>query len=144
MAEHLMKKMMKPLFLLVILFFSVTVRADALKDPTQPPAAFNMNADNNTAESIAANRVLQSVMIGPKYKAAIINGQKVFLGNMFEQSTLIKLTENSAVLRNEDGTTETLTMDYGAITKTNLTPTDLELKANNNVMRIKQNKAKSK
>jgi MSHA biogenesis protein MshK len=144
MVEHLMKKMIKALFLLVTLLFAVTVRADALKDPTQPPAALDTNADNNTAESIAANRTLQSVMLGPQYKAAIINGQKVFLGNKFEQSTLIKLNENSAVLRNQDGTTQILTMDFGAIKKTNVAPTDLELNAKNNVKRIKQNKAKSK
>ena len=144
MVKHLMKKMTAPLFLLATLLFSVAAQADALKDPTQPPAVLDTNTDNNVTESITASPTLQSVMIGAQFKAAIINGQKVFLGKKYEQATLIKLSENSAVLRNQDGTTQTLTMDYGAIKKTNVTPSDSELKAKSNVKRNTQNKAKTK
>lgn len=139
-----MKKMTVPLLLLATLLFAVAAQADALKDPTQPPAVLDTNTDNNVTESITASPTLQSVMIGAQYKAAIINGQKVFLGKKYEEATLIKLSENSAVLRNQDGTTQTLTMDYGAIKKTNVTPSDSELKAKSNVKRNTQNKAKTK
>ncbi len=138
-----MKKMIKALFFLASLLFAVTVSADALKDPTQPPAALDINTDVNSAESIAANPVLQSVMLGPQYKAAIINGQKVYLGKKYEQATLIKLSENSAVLRNQDGLIQTLTMDYGSIKKTYVTP-DSEFKAKSNIKRKTQNKVNTK
>jgi MSHA biogenesis protein MshK len=49
-------------------------------------------------------------MIGAQYRAAIINGQKIVLGKKYEQATLIKVTENEAVLRSPDGTTQTLSM----------------------------------
>lgn len=139
-----MKKMTVPLFLLATLLLAAVAEADTLKDPTQPPAALDTNPDTSVTESIASSPTLQSVMLGAQYKAAIINGQKIFLGKKYEQATLIKLSENSAVLRNQDGTTQTLTMDYGAITKTNVTPTDSELKTKNNVKRNTQNKAKTK
>lgn len=86
-----------------------TAHAETLKDPTQPPAVFN---GNFTSEAIATGPVLQSVMLGSNYKAAIINGNKVLLGQKYEQATLIKLNEHEAVLRYPDKTTVTLTMDY--------------------------------
>lgn len=144
MVEHLMKKMIKALFFLATLLCAVMVRAETLKDPTQPPAALYINTDINSAESIAANPVLQSVMLGPQYKAAIINGQKVYLGKKYEQATLIKLSENSAVLRNQDGSTQTISMDYGAIKKTYVAPENSEFKAKSNIKRKTQNKVNTK
>lgn len=90
--------------------------AEVLKDPTQPPASFSGNA---TAEEgqVASGPVLQSVMIGSQYRAAIINGKKVMLGSKYEQATLIRLNEHEAILRNPDMTTQTLAMDYAGIKK---------------------------
>ncbi|MDP3306959.1 MAG: hypothetical protein Q8S50_01715, partial [Methylotenera sp.] len=61
--------------------------------------------------------VLQSVMLGSQYRAAIINGKKVMLGGKYENATLIKINEREAVLRNSDMTTQTLAMDYAGIKK---------------------------
>lgn len=95
-----------------------TLHAEALKDPTQPPASFNAII---ASEAIATGPVLQSVMLGANYKAAIISGKKVLLGQKYEQATLIKLNEHEAVLRYPDKTTVTLAMDY-AIEKKSANP----------------------
>jgi len=120
MVKHLMMKMIKTLFSLATLLFAVMVQADALKDPTQPPASLYSNTNSSGSETLALP-ILQSVMIGPHYRAAIINGKKILLGKKYEQATLIKLNEHEAVLRNPDMTTQTLVMDY-AIEKKIVSP----------------------
>ena len=104
---------------LTSLLYSAAVLAEGLKDPTQPPAI--LNAITSPENEVAAGPVLQSIMIGPQYHAAIINGEKVFLGKKYQAATLIKLTEHEAVLRNPDMSTQTLTMDF-AISKKVLAP----------------------
>lgn len=95
--------------------------AEALRDPTQVPSNM-VSGDNRQANTAQTEQnsgpVLQSVMLGAQYRAAIINGKKVKLGSKYEKSTLVGLTENSAILKNADGTTQTLVMSFGALQKT--------------------------
>ena len=85
------------------------VRAESLTDPTQPPAAIT---GGGVAAEADTGPVLQSVMLGPKYHAAIISGQRVLLGKKYGEATLIRLSDREAVLRYPDRTTKTLVMDY--------------------------------
>lgn len=84
--------------------------AETLKDPTQPPAL--LNSDSSVESETPRGPVLQSIMIGPQTHAAIINGEKVLLGQKYQTATLIKLNEQEAVLLYPDKTTQTLTMDF--------------------------------
>ncbi len=97
----------------------LTAQADTLKDPTQPPAS--LYGEVSVSSEVVTGPVLQSVMIGPQLRAAIINGEKVLLGGKYQQATLIRLNEHSAVLRNPDMTTQTLVIDY-AIEKKIIAP----------------------
>lgn len=104
-----------------ILSLIESANAESLRDPTQVPT--NMVAtDANPANTVQpvqnTGPVLQSVMLGAQYRAAIINGKKIKLGGKYENAKLVGLTENSATLKNADGTTQTLMMSYGAIQKT--------------------------
>lgn len=119
-AHHQLKLLLIAIFGMAILLTLHTVQADTLKDPTQPPASMS-STDTFGGTDIATGPVLQSVMIGPHYRAAIINGQKVLLGKKYEGATLIRLNEHEAVLRNPDMTTQTLVMDY-AIEKKIVSP----------------------
>ncbi len=98
---------------------TLTAQADTLKDPTQPPASLYSEISASNEE--AASPVLQSIMIGPQLRAAIINGEKVVLGGKYQQALLIRLNEHTAVLRNPDMTTQTLSMDF-AIEKKIIAP----------------------
>jgi MSHA biogenesis protein MshK len=73
------------------------VWAQQLRDPTQPP---NLLMQDGAAAGTAGEPVLQSVFISSTRRAAIINGQNVKLGEKFNGSTLVKITESEAVLRN--------------------------------------------
>lgn len=124
-AHRQLKLLLSALLGMVITLTIHTTQADTLKDPTQPPASLYGSVDTNGAE-VAALPVLQSVMIGPQYRAAIINGQKVLLGKKYEGATLIRLNEHEAVLRNPDMTTHTLEIDY-AIEKKIVSPVVMPL-----------------
>ncbi len=121
-AHHQLKLLLSILLGMVITLTTHTTQAGALKDPTQPPAVvLYSSADTNGGADVATLPVLQSVMIGPQYQAAIINGQKVLLGKTYERATLIRLNEHEAVLRNPDMTTQTVVIDY-AIEKKIVSP----------------------
>lgn len=126
MVEYMVIKNRTRLLIAVLLLATHIARADMLKDPTLSPIALdnNTNNDSNNA-SLPTEPVLQSVMLSKQYKAAIINGQKVMLGEKYEQATLIKISESSAVLRKQDGSLQTLRMDYAAIEKKNITPIEI-------------------
>lgn len=98
-----------------LLTMQPNVQAETLKDPTQPPASFSSEIINGV--TAASGPILQSVMLGKQFSAAIINGQKVLLGKKYEQATLISVNENQAVLRNPDRTTLILKMDYADMKK---------------------------
>lgn len=102
----------------IMLYMPISL-AGTLKDPTQPPATLSSAAATDNTEP--AGSVLQSVMIGPQTQAAIINGEKVFLGKKYQSATLIKVSEGKVILRNPDMSTQTLLMDH-AIDKKMLTP----------------------
>lgn len=94
------------------LLLSNTAFAEQLKDPTQPPAALYSQAYDNQMGEPLNGPVLQSIILGSNYHAAIINGQKVMLGQKYNGATLIKLNEREAVLRNPDKSLKTLTIDF--------------------------------
>lgn len=122
-VKSLVSKMQTPLKLFVSLIFGMLlilmmhlVQAETLTDPTQPPSALS-NGVINGNKQVTSGPVLQSVMIGAHFRAAIINGQKVMLHGKYENATLIKVCEREVVLQNPDKTIQTLDMDYVGIKK---------------------------
>ena len=86
------------LILLCVLALSpVTAGAQALSDPTRPPANFGGAAD--TDADAGGGTVLQSVIISPTNKAAIISGVMVKLGEKYGDAVLVKVAENEVVLK---------------------------------------------
>lgn len=78
---------------------AATAMAQVLADPTRPPAALAA-AENSAA--VTGGPVLQSVMMSPGRKVAMISGQVVALGGRYGSARLVRLTDSEAVLR--DGT----------------------------------------
>ena len=71
--------------------------AQTLNDPTRPPANFGGAAD--TDADGGGGTVLQSVIISPTNKAAIISGVMVRLGEKYGDAVLVKVAENEVVLK---------------------------------------------
>jgi MSHA biogenesis protein MshK len=78
--------------------------AASLPDPTQPPAAL-IAAGNGNDEGMAVQQpVLQSVMISPARRVAIISGQTVALGGLYQGARLVRISETEVVLRSGNET----------------------------------------
>lgn len=87
---------------LTALYFlsSVFCQAEALSDPTRPPAEIS-----TPQAQVAAPKEpgLQSVYISPIRRAAIINGQTVELGGRFGNSRLVEVNESGIILEGAQG-----------------------------------------
>lgn len=71
--------------------------AQGLADPTRPPG---MLAESSQAAAGSGGPVLQSVMLSPTRKVAVISGEMVVLGGRYGGARLVRLTETEAVLQN--------------------------------------------
>lgn len=76
--------------------------AQGMTDPTRPPGGMAATAGD---EAVSAGPVLQSVMLSPGRKIAMISGEIVVLGGRYGSARLVKLTESEAVLKNGPETT---------------------------------------
>ena len=72
----------------------------ALPDPTQPPGGL-ATASGQVAG--AEEHGLQSVIIAPGRRAAIINGHTVELGEKYGDARLVEVNERGVVLRGKQG-----------------------------------------
>ena len=85
--------------------FAAVSAAAAMKDPTRPPTALTGAPD----EGLRAPPVLQSVIIAKGSRAAIIDGERVEVGGRFRDATVVRITEDEVVLR-QDGVAQVLKM----------------------------------
>lgn len=80
---------------IVLVLTSAIALAQAMTDPTRPATGY---ADTD-AGIAPGGPVLQSVMITPTLRTAIINGEMVKLGGKFGGARLVKITESEVVLK---------------------------------------------
>lgn len=92
----------------------VSAVAEELPDPTRPPieigASSGQSGRGEASGGDAAQRGLQSVIISPNRRAAIINGKTVELGEKYNDAQLTEVTENGVVLSGAQGKQRLLLM----------------------------------
>jgi MSHA biogenesis protein MshK len=88
---------------------------DMLPDPTRPAVDFSATdgsadgtgAAGNDAKGVAARapskQGLQSVILSPGHRAAVINGETVALGGKIGGATLVEVRDSSVVLQGPQG-----------------------------------------
>jgi hypothetical protein len=81
------------------------VGAETLPDPTRPPAFLFAPVDGEAAAAEAAKGglVLQSVLIAPGRRTAIIGGRHVTIGERLGDFTLVRVDETEVLLRGPEG-----------------------------------------
>ena len=88
---------MRNLTICVALFAGISRLAAAqtenLPDPTKRPAAFV------TGEVVPTGPVLQSILIAPTHRLAVISGKTVNVGDSVEGGKVISIAENEVVLQ---------------------------------------------
>ena len=77
-----------------------TAVAQALRDPTRPPAASAKGIAGKTEQS---GWILQSVLISPERRYAIINGEVVPVGGSVAGAELVAIAEERVTLRTPEG-----------------------------------------
>lgn len=88
-------------------FWRNDATAQLSNDPTRPPAG--MYSTESGAGSTNTAPLLQSVMITPSERSAIIGGERIKLGGKYGEARVIGINENEVILRSASGT-ETLRM----------------------------------
>jgi MSHA biogenesis protein MshK len=86
----------------MLLCMSQFAAAESLPDPTLPAIDLN-GSGTDTVIIETAPKGLQSTIISPQYRAAIINGETVNLGGKYGDSKLVEVHESSVVLQNAQG-----------------------------------------
>lgn len=81
------------------LIMSGAAMAQALRDPTRPPGVSAIKAAPGAG---AGGLILQSILISPERKAAVISGKVVGPGESIDGYMLIAIAEDVAVLKNGD------------------------------------------
>jgi hypothetical protein len=70
--------------------------AEELPDPTRPPAGFGQNQAD---VGVAAGPALQSILISPTRRIAIISGKTVKAGDKFGDARVVAINANDVVLK---------------------------------------------
>lgn len=99
------------------------VSAQALIDPTKPPAEISAPLVQAAPEGDR----LQSIIISPVRRAAIINGQTVELGAKYGEAKLVEVRESGVALQGAQGRQE-LTLFPGVEIKRKGPPEESDLK----------------
>lgn len=83
---------------------------DNLRDPTRPPASLGVISPG--MPTATSTLVLQSVLISPGRKVAVISGETVQVGDRLGDARVTKITEGEVVLV-RDGQAQTLKLFPG-------------------------------
>jgi MSHA biogenesis protein MshK len=86
--------------LAVIALVAASAVAQALPDPTRPPASLAPAAEPGADAPSSMAPTLQSVIVAPNRKIAVINGQAVKLGEKYGDARVVKIAETEVVLKN--------------------------------------------
>lgn len=74
-------------------------RAAPFVDPTRPPHAL----EDRNAAALPGGPRLESVLIAPDRRVAIISGQEVTIGSRFRDGQVVRITESEVRIRRPGG-----------------------------------------
>lgn len=104
---------MRTLLLVALLFAAAGAMAQGLSDPTRPPGVAGSAPQSGAIDEVpAGGPQLQSVLISPSRRIAIINGSTVSLGGMVGEAKVVRISQTEVVLR-RGAETEVLKMYPG-------------------------------
>lgn len=104
MAESVSRNIMRELSLGALLLFLITAAyAEGLPDPIRPPTALGMQSD----AAATSGPVLQSVLISPDRRLAVISGQTLRVGDKFGDARVTRISEGTVDL-SSNGSVQTL------------------------------------
>lgn len=97
--------MRRALLLLAVCASNAVAQSGSLADPTQPPI---MGVGPSSAVAPTVGPRLQSVLISPSRRVAVINGSTVAVGGKVGDATVASISEGAVVLMHSNRKMETL------------------------------------
>lgn len=85
------------------ILLETAAQAESLPDPTRPPSVGSVGSSASGPVAGQGGPTLQSVIISPTRKAAIIDGETVELGGGYGDAKLVKVSESEVVLKTAEG-----------------------------------------
>ncbi len=79
---------------LVLAMVTVSTMAESLPDPTRP----DVGGAQATVSAVRYEPVLQSTLVSPQRRSAVISGQRVKIGDIFEGATVMDITPHEVRL----------------------------------------------
>lgn len=76
--------------------FGAACMAENLLDPTRPPSAMGVGL---AVVEPSGSPILQSVLISPQRRVAIINGETVQVGDSLGEARVVKISETEVILQ---------------------------------------------
>jgi MSHA biogenesis protein MshK len=98
LSSYMMSNVICSALLMLLAFAAHGAYAEQFVDPTRPPEAAGFAQQGN--RDVASAPALQSVLISPQRRLAIINGKTVKVGEKFGTSRVVSITETEVVLQN--------------------------------------------
>ena len=95
--------MRRTLLLTALSLWCAIVSAQALRDPTRPPAGLGP-AQAGALQAPSSGPVLQSIILSPTRRAAIISGQLIERGAYYGDLVLADVAQDHVLLRGASGT----------------------------------------
>jgi MSHA biogenesis protein MshK len=89
-----------PFLVFSFLPFNSALANEILPDPTRPAAEAGMTG---SVATVSGGPVLQSVMIRPGHRSAVIGGQLLAVGEHYGDAKLIRVSESEVVLAGPEG-----------------------------------------
>lgn len=102
-VPRLLMAVFSSLFSVGCLLLPVSCCAEALTDPTKPPASISAPAAQSDVAAADKPASLQTIIIAKNRRAAIIDGQTVELGGKVGEAKLIEVNTANVVLRTTQG-----------------------------------------
>ncbi|HXA47765.1 MAG TPA: MSHA biogenesis protein MshK [Burkholderiaceae bacterium] len=96
MAEHLKSDLKSILIALMVLMLGQGVMAEELRDPTRPPVGIGQTPAD---AGVPAEPELQSILISPSRRIAIISGKTVQVGDKFGDARVAAINSSEVVLK---------------------------------------------
>ena len=87
---------------LVLALVGGSACAQGLSDPMRPPGP-PLPTDRASPETQTSRPQLQSILLSPQRKVAVINGQTVVLGGRIGDATLLEISATGVVLKRAEG-----------------------------------------
>ena len=101
MAKYLSRGVMRVACVVVLLMtgdMSIAWASDLI-DPTRPPASLGIFRGDDGGVDIDSGPILQSVLISPGRRIAIISGHAVQVGEKVGDATVVKIADDEVTMR---------------------------------------------